>query len=407
MAIIAESARWGDSQRAVPYTKDDWEAEINDIYSRFFPYRTDITLDQLIEAGLYPTIDPPSVKKNNVILDREVYIVSENTQISLLSPKGQIFYTLDGTDPRMIGGNFNKSAIEIKSKGKIDFQGSAFIKARVYYGGEWSALCSIKFLNYNEDFANLKVTELNYHPTDSIIGVDTISGKDFEFIELKNTGTNSINLTGLKLTSSINYHFHENEVLPPKQFYVIASKPKWFYERYGQIPTGNFQNNFSNSGEQVILSTSSGNEIINFQYFDSNPWATEPDGGGYTLSSVIRNPTDNPNDYSYWKASSDFNGSPFGDDPGILDSKEEMALTINSISVYPNPTKGFLYLKFGEVQSEGNLEIFTLSGTKVFESLIRGNSVIDMNSLNINPGIYMFRFSIGGMISVHKVIYQL
>jgi hypothetical protein len=406
LAIIGESARWGDAQSWTPYTQETWQDEIDDIYNRFFPYRTDIVLDQLMEAGLYPYFDPPIMRKDNVVLDREVYSVSGNSKVTLSSPKGSIFYTLDGTDPRMIGGMINTSAHELESGGTIDFNGSAIINSRVQYGEEWSALHSVKFINSNEDFTNLKVTEINYHPTDSIIGTDTVSGKSFEFIELKNTGSNSMNLTGLKFTSSIQYQFKVNEVLPPKQFYVVASKPKWFYERYSMVPSGSFDNNFSNSGEQVIIAASNGNEIINFQYFDIDPWATGPDGGGFTLSSVMRNPTGNPNDYSYWKASSVYNGSPFADDPGIADSKEELQLTGNSIVLYPNPTKGILYLKVDAVISDGSIEVYTLSGTRIFESVINGNSMIDLNMLNINPGIYLIKIQFAGRNSVHKVIYQ-
>ena len=46
MAIIAESARWGDAQSGSAYTKDNaWLPEIERVYDQFFPYRTDIVID--------------------------------------------------------------------------------------------------------------------------------------------------------------------------------------------------------------------------------------------------------------------------------------------------------------------------------------------------------------------------
>ena len=53
-AIVAESARWGDTDREPPYTRDvEWEAERQRLLNDFFPYRTDIMIQQLIDAELF------------------------------------------------------------------------------------------------------------------------------------------------------------------------------------------------------------------------------------------------------------------------------------------------------------------------------------------------------------------
>jgi len=55
LAIIAESARWGDAKTARPMTKNDhWVPMVNRIVDEFFPARTRIVIDQLRTAGLYP-----------------------------------------------------------------------------------------------------------------------------------------------------------------------------------------------------------------------------------------------------------------------------------------------------------------------------------------------------------------
>jgi len=405
-AIIGESARWGDAQRAIPYTFEDWNTEINAIYSGFFPVRTNIVLNQLKNAGLYLLFNPPTFTKDNVQLDRNAYSVTGNYQVSLSASTGQIFYTLDGTDPRLVGDQVNQTAREILTGGVLNLQGTSIINARVKSGERWSALASVKFLNQEEDFANLKVTELHYHPADSIAGTEIISGKSFEFIELKNTGNKPINLTGLKFTSAIDYPFKANEVLAPKQFYVIASKPKWFYERHWMVPTGNFQNNFSNSGEQVVISDALGTPVIDFMYSTANPWATDPDGGGFSLSTVIRNPTGNPSDYSYWTSSTVYDGTPFADDPGILDSIDKFPNSENSVLLFPNPTKGPLYLKVNDSKSKVEIEIYTISGTQIYKSVIVGNGSIDLSRLNIHSGMYLVNTKCDEINSVHKVIYQ-
>lgn len=407
MAIIGESARWGDAQREdQPYTIEDWKKEINDIYARYFPFRTDIVINQMKAASLYPIFSPPVFTKDNVVLDQGIYPVSGSYGVTISSAGGQIYYTLDGTDPRLIGDQINNSAILIATGGIINLQGTAFINARIKNGDEWSALASVKLMNPIEDYSHLKVTELHYHPTDSLVGTEIISGKSFEFMELKNTGDKPINLAGLKFSASIEYQFKETDVLAPNQFYVIASKPKWFYERHFMIPTGNFSKSFANSGEQVVISDEAGSPIIDFTYLDYNPWATAPDGDGPSLSTVMRNPTGNPADASYWTASSVYDGTPFADDPGILNSNNELLVADNSLVIYPNPTKGLLYLKAADAMAGIQVEIYSLSGSLIFNSSVVGNSTIDLGELNIFPGIYMVKTKCNTQNLVHKIVYQ-
>lgn len=405
-AIIGESARWGDFISQVPMTYENWNTEINDIYNRYFPFRTNIVLEQMRAAGLIMSFNPPVFSKNNIKLDGNFYPISGNFEIAVTGTNGQIFYTLDGTDPRLIGDQINSSAKEIVSGGIIGLKGTAILNARVKNGERWSALASVKFTEINEDYTNLKVTELHYHPTDSLVGTEIISGQSFEFIELKNTGDTPIKLSGLKFTSAIEYEFKETDVLASKQFYVIASKPKWFYERHFMVPTGNFAKNFANSGEQVTISNSAGNPIIDFTYYDSSPWPKAADGDGFSLSTIIRNPNGNPADPAYWTISSIMHGTPFADDPGIIDSTDDLPVSGNSVSVYPNPTKGLLYLKVDNENSGVQVKICSVSGSVIFQSVIVGNSVIDIGRLNIRSGIYMVHTKCNDKNTVHKVIYQ-
>ncbi len=52
-AVIAESARWGDAASSNPYTKKDWEDAVSEVLKEYFPFRGEIVLSQLEEAGLY------------------------------------------------------------------------------------------------------------------------------------------------------------------------------------------------------------------------------------------------------------------------------------------------------------------------------------------------------------------
>ena len=52
-AVVAESARWGDTDRATPYTRDaEWAEERRRLVEEYFPRRTDVLIEQLRAAGL-------------------------------------------------------------------------------------------------------------------------------------------------------------------------------------------------------------------------------------------------------------------------------------------------------------------------------------------------------------------
>jgi len=101
-AIIAESARWGDSKRSSPYTKDDhWWPEIDRIVNDYdvygFPMRTQVVLGQLQSKDWYPNVDAPVFHINEVY--QHGGEISADDMLSMTAPIRSIFYTLDGTDP--------------------------------------------------------------------------------------------------------------------------------------------------------------------------------------------------------------------------------------------------------------------------------------------------------------------
>jgi len=103
LAIIGESARWGDQRPSRvnnPYTREDWWAEVNGyLVGTFFPLRTQVVLNQLRNRGLYPRIDAPVFQVNGAY--RHGGQISSTDAISMTG--GAVWYTLDGTDPRIPG----------------------------------------------------------------------------------------------------------------------------------------------------------------------------------------------------------------------------------------------------------------------------------------------------------------
>ncbi len=92
-AIVGESARWGDQLRSSPYTRDEhWAPQRDSLLTNYFPRRSEIVLEQLRDAGLYPRIDAP-------VFSQQGGRVEAGFELTMNAPEGTIFYTVDGTDP--------------------------------------------------------------------------------------------------------------------------------------------------------------------------------------------------------------------------------------------------------------------------------------------------------------------
>ena len=140
-AVIAESARWGDSNapsfgspggaQDLPLKRDEhWRKVVDYTREEYLPKRSDIVLAQLFAQGLYPDLEPPKLTQSEE---------GASIRPTLSAPIGDILYTLDGSDPRKIGGE--KSASALSYDGPINADESVqTIKARSYLDGEWSAL---------------------------------------------------------------------------------------------------------------------------------------------------------------------------------------------------------------------------------------------------------------------------
>lgn len=102
--VVAESARWGvkawlEQDRFFPFTRDDeWLPAVNWVRDQFLPNRTSVVLDQFRQMNLYPDIDAPLVLpfKTSSVTPIEVTM---NTGAN----DSTIYYTKDGTDPRVAG----------------------------------------------------------------------------------------------------------------------------------------------------------------------------------------------------------------------------------------------------------------------------------------------------------------
>lgn len=407
-AIIAESARWGDAMRDDPRNKeDDWEPQINMI-ENYLKQRPGIVVNQLKEAGLYSNISSPTLWANNKLLTGAWMNADSEAEIEIrYAATGTLYYTLDNSDPRLVGGEANPNAEQSDENVALNINHSAIIKARVKENNNWSPLREFRVYHSNNETENLKVTEVHYHPQDEWTGTDSLFSKELEFIEFKNTGNTAINLSGFVIDSAIHYTFPEDGFLAPGQFYVVAAKPSKFYQKSGFVASGNYSGSLSNGGEYVLLSNAKGEQVLAFTFDDKEPWPETPDGDGYSLVSMEVNPSGDPDNYLYWRASLYKGGSPFADDveKTAIDEHELQKLE-TSLTIFPNPaTEAFILKNNGNI---GNAEavITNVFGQTIYKENFAGSMHFNFAQNHLPSGVYLVTVKLAGKNMTQKVIYR-
>lgn len=323
-AIIAESARWGDNRvpmivsgaqpysRTTPYTREDFLTTTNGVYASFFPVRTNIVLGQFSARFWLPTTKAPTYSQYGGSISPG-FVLSITKAPNPTAP-GKVYYTLDGTDPRLTGGALNPGAMEYT--GPLTLSASTRVIARTLAAGVWSAAEDRTFL-LTDPFP-VRISELHYHPAPRAGVADP---EDMEFIELLNTGTHPVSLEGVKITqfSSSPYVFGSGITLGGGERIVVARSPGVFQSVYGTsirlALNGYSTANLSNTGERIALIGPVGETLQDFVWDDIAPWPVTPDGDGPSLEII--DPLANPADPANWRASAVTGGTPGSD--GVVD----------------------------------------------------------------------------------------
>lgn len=169
---------------------------------------------------------------------------------------------------------------------------------------------------------NLRVTEMMYNPADPPEGDET--GNDqFEFIELKNIGATTLDLTAVSFSDGIIFDFADGSIttLAPGEFVLLVKNLQAFESRYGtalsNLIAGEYTGNLNNGGENVRLDDHWQGTILEFDFDD---WYNNTDGDGFSLT--IRDASNpDPNTWNHkqaWRPSALYGGSPGADDAGSV-----------------------------------------------------------------------------------------
>ncbi len=335
-AIRGESARWGYARASlngnISYKRSDWLTEVNRItvletggnsliQNRWNLYMAPGTGQfRLATYGLYPTTEAPDFSQHGGS-------VAVNYPLTISNPNGSgtIFYTLDGTDPRVTGGSV--SGIAQTYTAPISLAASGTVKSRILLGGVWSALNEAYFSvgTVPASASNIVISEFSYNPSTTPPTPGYVDPNDFEYVELLNISGSTVDLSGCEFTAGITYRFNNGSIrqLAPGGRLIIAENPAALAARHGGgLPiAGAFELNtsLSNGGERITLTAADGTTIIkSFEYKDNGAWPVAADGGGFSL--VLIAPFTNPNhdQAESWRTSAaSNNGTPgTGDNAG-------------------------------------------------------------------------------------------
>lgn len=321
-AIRGESARWGHIRASlrsapstnIPFKKSDWLAErsrltiaetvggLSLIENRWNLFMAPTTgqFRQIANGPLYPSTDAPEFSQHGGSVPADYPLAIANP-----GGAGLIYFTLDGTDPRLSGGAVLPAA-QIYNGSPVVLSSSTTVKARILNGADWSALTTGDFIvgAVPASSANLVISEINYDPSNSLpaeIAAGFADANDFEFVEILNISANRVDLTDLEFTQGITFHFNSGGIhsVEPGQRVLVVENSAAFAFRYGsgKPVAGEFEfnSNLNNGGETIALSHNNGSSydtLRSFRYDDDPPWPSGLRGSGFTL--VLDHPLDNP-----------------------------------------------------------------------------------------------------------------
>ena len=295
--------------------------------------------------------------------------------LGLDAPSEGIYYTLDDSDPR--GGN-RPSPAAILYEAPFTIDTNTRVKVRAHYGGAlWSGLAQETYITR---VPAVTISELHYHPLDPTPEEDPddqYSTSNMEFIELKNVGTEPVDLTAMRFSRGLLFDFADDSsilALQPGEVVVLVNDLDAFRARYGENSrvAGEFGGSLSDRSERLTMEGALDIEIVSIMYRDA--WHTETDGGGPSLENVDPyGPADGLEDAARWRASEVIHGTPGVDpfdEPGGLRRKGD----INDDGEL-NVTDAVLILGFlfgggqgslpcgdGTLESAGNVALLNVDG---------------------------------------------
>lgn len=243
--------------------------------------------------------------------------VTFGAQLAITSAVGAIYYTTDGTDPRLPGGLISGSAQAYL--GPLTLNTDTHIRVRVLNGPNWSAPAEGLYVLSFAANPQIVINEIMYNPAGA--GAN-------EFIELRNlSATEAVDLSGWTL-DGVGLTFATGTVIPPGAYAVVVEDLPTFQSTHGTsiLVLADYTGQLDNGGEPLVLYDQHGIEKDRVVYDDVAPWPLSPDGTGPSLELI--DATRDNNRVANWAAS-----VPSGGTPGAANSRAGTSVDLPNLVI--------------------------------------------------------------------------
>ena len=310
-AMVRDNERWGFGYRNSDVTPLDgtWQGEVE--HQRAWLNTRLAWLDSRFVAPPQLSTDGPTIPQAGEV---DVTVAAGAT----------VYYTLDGTDPRLPDGSIASQAHQLNGSIPVsdgiqivarafnpNHDGDAgeetkrpFLPERTSVNGDpipatvaaWSGPVRATFAAHTAR-DSLRISEVHYHPA-AVNAGESLAGfeeSDFEFIELVNRGNGPIDLSHVALqqitvgnnTQGVGFEFASGNTtrLNAGETVLVVANEAAFAHRYGggHSVAGAFSGGLSNNRELLTLTDDEGT-IQQFTYDDD--WHPTTDGLGFSLEVV-------------------------------------------------------------------------------------------------------------------------
>ncbi|MGK0184670.1 MAG: hypothetical protein ACI9R3_000444 [Verrucomicrobiales bacterium] len=119
------------------------------------------------------------------------------------------------------------------------------------------------------------INEIHYEPVDP--------AEASEFIELHNSGADTVNMSGWKLASAVDFTFPEGTSIAAGDYLLIARNPDDLKAEFGADALGPWSGKLSNNGESIELENAAGLRVDQVDYKVGFPWPTLAAGRGGSM----------------------------------------------------------------------------------------------------------------------------
>ena len=223
---------------------------------------------------------------------------------------------------------------------------------------ESTMTATASFVPFHPSEYPVVVSEIMYRPAEG--STNYPDADDYEFIELVNNGSASVDLLGATFTKGLDFTFTNSLLLGPSQHAVIVKNQDAFAERYGTagiLIAGEFGGSLDNGGENIALRAASwGPVLASFAYGDGREWPKTADGAGHSLvPELLADQVSGGLNYGgNWRASTYRFGSPGAADPTPI--RNVVLNEVMAHTDYTNAAKP-------EYDSNDWIELFNASAT--------------------------------------------